>query len=105
MTKDFLFVLFVLIADFSAIQYKNSLTQRISRFFFYFFYAKMLISQISDESKSEDAKVRDVSVDWNAPTGAYEFELDPDTHELDEAYKEPNRARSFPQEAILRIYY
>ena len=64
----------------------------------------MSISQISDESKSEDAKVRDVSVDWNAPTGAYEFELDPDTHELDEAYKEPNQARSFPQEVILREF-
>ncbi|PAV87879.1 hypothetical protein WR25_08656 [Diploscapter pachys] len=54
-------------------------------------------SGLNDESKSEDAKMRDVAVDWNAPTGAYEFELDPDTHELDEAYKEPNRARSFPQ--------
>ena len=50
------------------------------------------------QNGQEEDEISMTSVDPQAPTAMYEFEVDPDSHQLDPAYKEPNPIRSFPQE-------
>ncbi|CAI5451243.1 unnamed protein product [Caenorhabditis angaria] len=50
---------------------------------------------------SEDEKIKNAQVAKDATTGAYEFELDPDTHVLNEAYAEKNEVRDFPHKMAL----
>ncbi|CAD6197946.1 unnamed protein product [Caenorhabditis auriculariae] len=58
--------------------------------------AKSSNPPFGDRKLTEDDKVNSIKVDKDAPTGAYEFELDPETQLVDEAYVEKNETRLFP---------
>ncbi|CAJ0952462.1 unnamed protein product, partial [Mesorhabditis belari] len=57
---------------------------------------------LQDSSAEVEKDVENAKVRADAATGAYEFEIDPDTHDINYAYVEPNPARKFPQEEAMR---
>ena len=61
-----------------------------------------LILKFGDEKRSASApdqeQIAKETVDPQAPSAMYEFEMDPDSCDVNRAYKEPNPVRTFPQQ-------